>query len=179
MITLRNTPLMSSVVGACLSCALITSASAQVLPIAHNYCFKVGEVDTENYVYLKLTVPKIGPWNLYETALVYGVERGSSAGDSYVNQLSGAVTVAPCNDPEHDSELLFQVALTGNGYGVKTGGEPEIWSTEYNLQLAPSLSGKIYGSITESKVLVDGQPFEILQSYAIVKDVEPMPCDLF
>jgi hypothetical protein len=114
----------------------------------------------------------------WATWAVNALKRGQVAGIGYIDTLSGTATLAPSNDPTVMTPVV-QVNLAGNGYGVIDGGEPGIWSLDYNLQLDPAtFTGMLFGSELESEPLVEGASF-VGQRRAVVRHVFPLDCAAF
>ena len=140
------------------------------------YCFEVGTHGAGDYQHLKLVVEPTFDTSSFKVSPVHALMRGMSGDDHYTDQLAGSATIAPSNDPDIKTPML-QIALSGNGYGITTEGANEIWTFDFNLQLDPgTLKGKMYGVESESKPLADGEPFEALQSSAVVRDITRISC---
>ena len=140
------------------------------------YCFEVGTHEAGDFQHLKLVVEPTFDASPFKVTPVHALMRGMSGDDHYTDQLAGSATIAPSNDPDIKTPML-QIALSGNGYGITTEGANEIWTFDFNLQLDPgTLKGKMYGVESESKPLADGEPFEALQSSAVVRDITRISC---
>jgi len=141
-------------------------------------CFELGAHQGEYFKHFKLIFAPANDYKPYNVIPVHGVQRANDGSGTYVNQLAGTATLAPSNDPAVGG-LVLQVGLTATGYEVTVGGNDELWTDIYNLQLKPrTLAGKIYGTESETKPLVAGDSADTLtlNTVAVVMDVRRMSC---
>jgi len=143
------------------------------------FCLDASVSEAGDFLHYKLLIEPARGLPPYKIVPVHALRHGLAGNTPYIDQLSGTATIAPSNDPAISTPII-QIALTGNGYGVTDTGQDEIWTFHQNLQLDPkTLNGKIYGEDSESKPLVDGQPYEFTQRTALVRNITRMSCKDF
>lgn len=142
-------------------------------------CFSLGGQPEGDFQRFKLKAESTSVAGRFATIPVHAVEHGLYQGTDYANMYAGTGTFAPALTGSAAADPL-EITLVGAGFNVDGAGGSKIFTQDYVVVLdAATLTGKVYGTYSESKPLVNGAPYGDVVVFAVNTEATPMSCDGF